>query len=61
MKIKGKLWPGWCGECKNDKRTPCYVIRHKGGDGHFPCDFLRKFLYKNEEITIKENICKKRK
>ena len=54
MKLRGKVWTGYCGECKHDKRTPCYIIKRKGGNGYFLCDLLRPFRYKKVEVTVKE-------
>ncbi len=54
MKITGKVWTGFVGECKIDKRVPCYIIKRHGGNGYFPCGFLKKFVNKKVIIEVKE-------
>jgi len=50
--VKGKVWSGYIGECKQDKRCPCYIIRKPQGDGVFLCDILKKFARKEVIILI---------
>ena len=50
--IEGKLWVGPIGECKQDERNPCYIIK-PFQDATFPCDILKKFAGKEVTIIIK--------
>ena len=55
--IKGKIWSGYIGECKKDKRGPCFLIQEEPDDewddAIFLCDILRKFARQKVVITIK--------
>jgi tetrahydromethanopterin S-methyltransferase subunit G len=61
--FEGLLWAGYIGECKKDKRTPCYVLEETEltetkkriddmEDGIFVCDVLKKYAGKQVKITI---------
>ncbi len=55
--IKGKVWSGYIGECKHDKRNPFFAIQEEPDDewddAIFICDILKKFAGKDVVITIK--------
>lgn len=60
---EGLLWTGYIGECKKDKRIPCYVLEDTElgenkkviddiADGIFLCDILKKYAGRQIKITI---------
>ena len=50
--VKGRVWSGFIGECKGDKRTPCYIIPEPDEEGIFLCDILKKYAKQEVVITI---------
>jgi len=50
--LKGMVWAGYIGEYK---KPPVYIIVTPGAEGEtiFISDFLRKFVLKKVEITVK--------
>ena len=60
---EGLLWCGYIGECKKDKRTPCYVLEDTElsktkktlddtADGIFLCDILKSYAGKQVKIIV---------